>query len=258
MLIVATQWSCAVEDSVKEADKAAAATSNFVIEPTMNYFINGTLTYDYDAVKVAAKDAWNIHFDGSTNKVVISTTPDEFEKYIKSNGELEKALADNDRAAAENEILERQNSLLRFTVPPGAPASFIPAFADISVIGFNFRKIIAGGAELSESGIFSASSDSDISTKTIKQYSINESTGAVLIDAAQNNNYNLASILLSDVGNVYGFAFYMNNESKVNTLTKTFYEGINYTGLSTTFTCAKNSNSNLTSLRKPAGIKSYK
>ncbi|WP_394758293.1 hypothetical protein [Flavobacterium sp.] len=103
MLIIATQWSCAVDEGVKQADKAVAATSDFVIEPNMNYFINGALTYDYDAVKVAAKDAWNTHYDYSKNKVVISTNPTEFEKYKKNDIEFARRFEEGNEGNESND-----------------------------------------------------------------------------------------------------------------------------------------------------------
>ena len=88
-LTLATLGSCASDDSLKEGEKTTADENTFVFEDGINnYVINGQLTFDHKVIGNAAKDAWNIHYDYPHNKVVISTTSGEFEKYKSSDTEF--------------------------------------------------------------------------------------------------------------------------------------------------------------------------
>jgi hypothetical protein len=87
-VVVALQWSCAVNDDLKDVDKEVAAAGAFTIDPELNYIVNGNVTYDIDAIKKAVDGAWSLHADYAHNKFVISTTLEEFERYKDSNIEL--------------------------------------------------------------------------------------------------------------------------------------------------------------------------
>ncbi len=96
-IVLATLSSCSKDYDLKEADKTATADSNsFVFEEGINnYVVDGQLVYDRKQIANAAKNPWNIHYDFPHNKVVISTTPVEFEKYKNSNIEFKTMLDDN-------------------------------------------------------------------------------------------------------------------------------------------------------------------
>ncbi|RKS95525.1 hypothetical protein BC952_1215 [Flavobacterium limicola] len=93
VLIAGLLVSCTATDTMPEVEQnATIETDGLPIENGTHYVINGSVTNDINAVKIAAKDAWNIHYDYSKNKIVISTTPSEFEKYKKIDLEFASRL----------------------------------------------------------------------------------------------------------------------------------------------------------------------
>lgn len=109
LLLATVMISCSKDDLIKEADKEAVNESNsFVFEDCINnYVIDGKITYDHKEIANAAKNAWNVHYDYPHNKVVISTTPAEFEKYKKIDTEFASRL---NETTTEKEINSRVTS----------------------------------------------------------------------------------------------------------------------------------------------------
>jgi hypothetical protein len=98
ILTVASFTSCSKDYAIEEADKTAIENSDaFVFEDNINnYVIDGEMTYDRKQIASSAKKAWNVHYDYPHNKVVISTTPEEFETDKKSDLEFKKNFEKND------------------------------------------------------------------------------------------------------------------------------------------------------------------
>lgn len=82
--------SCTATDNLPEADKVATEASNgFVLPEKINhYIIDGKLKYDRKEIANAAQDAWNVEIDFVKNKMTISTTSKEYDKYVNANPEL--------------------------------------------------------------------------------------------------------------------------------------------------------------------------
>lgn len=100
------QWSCATNEPLIDAKDTS--NSSFDIDTKMSYSINGKVTDDSELIKDAQKKAWNVHFDYSTNKVVISTTELEYKNYLNSDTEYNARLETN---VVEAEKAEKNNSL---------------------------------------------------------------------------------------------------------------------------------------------------
>jgi hypothetical protein len=89
-LVVATLSSCALDDTLKDAEKTETASSDTFSfdEEIHNYEVDGKLVYDRKLITNAAKEAWHVLYDYPNNRVAISTTPKEFEKYKSSHPEF--------------------------------------------------------------------------------------------------------------------------------------------------------------------------
>jgi hypothetical protein len=81
--LLATMVSCSKDETIKEADNVATASSkSFEFRQDINnYLVDGQITYDRQLISKAAETAWNIHYDFPHNRVSISTTASAFNKY---------------------------------------------------------------------------------------------------------------------------------------------------------------------------------
>lgn len=103
------QWSCATNEPLIDAKNDSDASSNstqFDIIPGMNYIVDGKKTAERDLLVATQRNAWNVHFDFPENKVVISTTEKEFNRYVNSNEEFKIRLEENTREAMNPRIEE--------------------------------------------------------------------------------------------------------------------------------------------------------
>lgn len=249
-VIVSTLGSCTKDDTLKDADQSnTEAKGEFVIDPTMNYVINGVLTYDHNAIKNAAEKAVNIHFDQPKNKVVISTTTNAFEDYKKSNQELREGLARANYNKTNDEVENVQPSAARY-IPAGAPSSVNSAFEDKSLIGYSYTGLSGGSLIM---GKFVPTSDSDL-TSTSAFRIIHNSDGTV------NTNWGTVAFAFTAVFNsTSSFTnqrLMVNNESATNSLTKYYYANINFGGTSYFYTTGANNWQDMINL-KNLNVKSY-
>lgn len=245
VLIAGLLGSCTATDNLPEAaETAAIENGDFVMDPNMHYLVNGLVTSDKDLIKKSIKDAWNIHYDFPHNKVTISTSPIEFEKYKNSNLELKNTLAENDRAAKENDSkLQVVNTIQRIAIEGATPPAYVAAFEKKSLIYFYGEKVyIASEGTVGRLGFCVVSSNSDLTNVDVRRSTIRKSDGEE------------TEIMASTPENVSQFTHgstytnrkvYFDNESSDNKLTKTFYEDKNYSGLSLTVTLGGNGRYNL-------------
>jgi hypothetical protein len=105
-LMMILQWSCATNEPLIDAKNTN--NSQFDIDTKMSYAVDGKVTGDLELIKNAQKKAWNVHFDYSTNKVVISTTELEYNNYLNSDKEYNARLEGN---VIESQKAEANNSL---------------------------------------------------------------------------------------------------------------------------------------------------
>ncbi len=242
--------SCTKPDIIETAQKESEEIINsFVFEDGIReYAIDGKTVTDHPQIANAAKNAFNVHYDYPNERVVISTTPKMFESYQNSNTELKHALEQSDKAVATDNNNE-DNRSARVTA---APPSYIPGFANKSVIGMRWKNTLNGIT----TEFFSVSSDADLTTLAVR---INVTNGSgTILDEGKSGTVNFNDITKTSTTYVTVFKCYMNNESSTNSLTRTFYTGKNYTGSSKTFTAPKNGNADLSSLRSSTGYQSYK
>jgi hypothetical protein len=246
-VVLSTLVSCSKDTAIETADKAAiAATDAFVFDDNYNnYVIDGKLTYDHKEISTAAKGAWNVHYDGSKNKVVISTTPAEFEKYKNSNLEFKNALAENDKAALNSSNDSKgSNAANKATViPSGGPADVNAIYGDEHLITY-----IWDNGDVRHLQVFiptaKANLNFTISTHVSK---FNKLTGAAISVGVASTTY-FNSVFKSDSAYTNQDAV-MQNESATQTLTKTFYQLPSYAGASTSFTAGAQANCVLTNLK---------
>ena len=250
-LVATTLISCGNDDTLKEADKAVAATSDFVIEPEMNYVIDGTLTYDHGDIKVAAAAAVNIHFDQPKNRVVISTTPKTFEVYKNSNQELKDRLAAANYKLTNDEVEKVQPSAGKY-IPAGPPVSINAAFEDKALIGYSYTATGTSGDLIM--GKFRSTSDSDMSTVSVFRI-IHNSNGTIDTNWANITGFGFTTVYNSTSA-FTNQRLMMDNESATTSLTKFFYQNINFGGTSYFYTTAANGISDLINL-KNLNVKSF-
>ncbi len=86
--------SCSSNEGLQEgALKTADSQNSFVFDPAYDhYIIDGQLTTDHNQIANAAKDAWNVLYDVPKSRIVISTTPAEFEKMKDNDLDLKNSL----------------------------------------------------------------------------------------------------------------------------------------------------------------------
>ena len=239
VLIAGLLGSCTATDNLPEAaENAAIENGDFVMDPNMHYLVDGLVTSDKDLIKNSIKNAWNVHFDDSKGKVVISTNPAEFEKYINANQEFKNALEENE----SNARIENKSVVQRVAaIPTGGPATVVAGFTDKSVIM---------GSHVFGSTVdyyqFVVGSDDDLSNKTLYAKTVSTATGATVNDfyfvSGANFSYVFNNTVFTEI------RIHMNNESGTSTLTKTFYKGKSYTNSSQSYTAARHGNSNLGAL----------
>ena len=260
VLVAGLLGSCTATDNLPEAAvNAAIENGDFVMDPNMHYFVDGISTNDKDLIESKMKNAWNVHFDGSKNKVVISTSPAEFEKYKDSNIEFKNALAENDKAALNNsnekkgsDIASKSNATT--SLPAGAPANVNLIYKDKSVICFKFFR--QDNYVYMIQFIPTYSPDMHVPVLLHTQ-AFNRSTGAT-IKVFEGTNQDITYYFPYNAGYYFlmGLKIMMNNESASNSLTKSFYTGKSYTGSSHTFTVGANANIDLGILTSK--VESYK
>ena len=97
--------SCMKQDVIETATKEEKEIiDSFTFENGVSeYVVDGKTVIDHQQIAKLAKDAWNIHYDFPNGKVVISTTPTEFEDYKERNIELKKQLTISDAEAKIND-----------------------------------------------------------------------------------------------------------------------------------------------------------
>lgn len=247
---VASAVSCTKDDVVKDADLASIKSSNsFEFRDDINnYIIDGKLTYDRTEVANVAKDAWNVHYDFSKNRVVISTTPAKFEEYKNSNPEFKAALLENDKAS-KIPIVE-----------PTGPAKGANRAGDID----DYTNFEIGGISKNDMLIYKHRF-SNYNTKLVVAH-------AALYDDDLTNRatveWNQIDAPYVDTENIYDLftlstvvdkLFFLSNDRNNNTkLTKTFYKNTSYGGTSTSFTLSNATTKNVTSTLDNFNPKSYK
>jgi hypothetical protein len=256
ILTIASFTSCSKDYAIEEADKTAIENSDaFVFEDGINnYVIDGQLTYDRKQIGKEAKDAWNVHYDIPQNRVVISTTPESFEKYKNSNLEFKKALQDNDREAKKNS----DEMMVNKALPTGAPASYIAPHANQHLIMFSYTKVTID-YNRKHFVSFIAGLDPDLSGRNayeeIYYDGIGSSANNHILTPCRLVNINFSDLFTSGSSKPTMKA-YIVNESQTSSLTKTFWKEISYAGQTITYTVSKNSQRIISGLQS-FGPKSY-
>ena len=244
VLLAGLLGSCTASDNLPEASAdAAVENGSFVIDPKVHYIINGAVTHDFDAVKMAAKAAWNVHFDDPKNRVVISTTPAEFEKYIDSNLELKNAMENNEYNSKVESAKISQRST---AIPTGGPATVVSAYEDKSVIACSYNN--SSNEKVFFQFVATYREDCGYMSG-VHRMTLDATTGNTISDF-QSGQINFRFIFQPNT--LKFIRIYLNNEHGSNSLTKTFYSGLYYSGSSYTYTAAKHGNvslGNLTSLQ---------
>lgn len=231
-LVATTLVSCVKDDVIKEADKAAITSSNSFTfdEAYKTYIINGNISFNREEIASAAKDAWNVHYDGSKGRVVISTTPAEFEKYKNSNIEFKKQLAESDKEAM---IQNRPAPLVTKAIPAGGPASVLAIFENKVVLAYTYENSTNNYFVQ-----FVPTSDADLNATDVYRKIWNSNGSTVTSDFAQGLNHDFDAVF----ANYYGFTNVdgaINNVKTASTHTETFYKNDNYLGTSKSYTAPK-------------------
>ena len=235
VLIAGLLGSCTSTDNLPEAaENAAIENGDFVMDLNMHYLVDGLVTSDKDLIKNSINNAWNVHFDDSKGKVVISTNPAEFEKYKNANQEFKNALEVNE----SNARIENKSVVQRVAaIPTGGPATVVAGFTDQSVI------IISHAYPSSFYYIqFHATSDTDLTTRAVYEMQF-RSDGTLRSDFTY-QPYKYVSLIFSN-STYTDVRAVLNNESGTSTLTKTFYRNINFTGASQSYTVPRHGYSNI-------------
>ena len=239
VVIIVTQWSCAVNDDIKDSNTAATNSKSFVFEEGIDhYIIDGQITNDRQIIVQAAKNAWNIHFDYPVNKAVISTTPDEFEKYKNSNLEFKKAFEHSDNVSTSDFSKSTFDFLATtVTIPSGEWDLYTEASRSSSrdsniFVRYNNNsrgkssKLLIGQVQ---------NSDSDMSTFSNHQYNYDAFVTITTLDDPIIYKF---SDLSEIIANDYKFptVILSLSNTSANNLVKTFYKNTSMggTGISVT------------------------
>jgi hypothetical protein len=226
-LTLVTLGSCASDDALKDGEKTASKENAFVFEDDIkNYVIDGKLTYDRKEITNAAENAWNVHYDFPNNKVVISTTTEEFEKYKNSDIEFKNALAENERNANDKVSVLSQNKAL--PTMTDIPAGFVLSFKNKSLITFQFHKTYnKKEGEVLRMHTFAVSSSADMTKLGVRRSTFRVSDGL---------ETEVGASVTSDFSGVRTsnkkFKMAVHNDNTSKTLRKTFYTGKNFKGSS--------------------------
>jgi hypothetical protein len=248
VLVAGLLGSCTATDNLPEAAvNAAIENGDFVMDPNMHYFVDGLSTNDKDLIESKMKDAWNVHFDDSKNKVVISTTPARFEKYKDSNIEFKNALAENDKAALNSSNEEKGSDTASRTMPANA-------IDEINTTTMPNQNLIAITYTTAASNVvilyyISASFDSNTYTTSAHVTYYSKTTGSLVYNEDNVDDFHLTSLLTDPY--VLSFRARLMNDNPKITVTKTFYKNISYGGSSLSFTAKINNSVDL------AGIKEF-
>jgi hypothetical protein len=238
-LTLATLGSCASDDALQDGEKTASESNSFEFEEGYNnYVINGKLTYDRKEIASAAKDAYNLHYDGPKNRVVISSTPAEFEKYKNSNPELKAHLLANDEAAKINASKSDQasGSQAQKAFPTGAPAEYVAAFDDANMLVVRGeRTFSAAEGAVIRLCYRNLAAAPDLSSIGVRRTTVRTSGGATTETMAST----MENISAFTSGSTYSKRRILLHNNSGASLSRTFYSGKNYTGtISKTITAA--------------------
>ena len=258
VLVAGLLGSCTATDNLPEAAvNAAIENGDFVMDPNMHYFVDGISTNDKDLIESKMKNAWNIHFDGSKNKIVISTTPAKFEKYKDSNIEFKTALAENDKIAIINEKNSRATNINALNVlPPDAPVEVVTGLADKSVlVACGERTILASDGVVNHHIRFVVATDADLTTVNVRRSTVRKSDGFEIENTVLTTDNFYQFSQQPTVGGPYtGRKIRLNHEGPA-TLIKTFYREINWLGSSVSYTVNPNTE---VKIQEFGNFKSYK
>lgn len=236
--------SCSTSESVKDIESSEQDTNAFVFDKDINnYVIDGVVNNDHEAIAAAAKDAWNIHYDYSENKVVISTTPNEFEKYRNSSVETR-----NEFETSTEEEQSTPPTKIR-NLPKNNQSSNQVARAtttDIDILDYEYAEHTD---YLKYHHHYNGSASNDFNVKSYAMISNNTNTVSddTVWEAKDGNNnsgiplaisYSRASLFKS-AGNTGNYAT-LTNHSNSKKKSVTFYKYVDYVAPTSTVTLSKN------------------